>query len=139
MFGHEPIKEHDCLEDTARLIDAYTSAGETTPPGLRFCGADGAMTPERVLSVLYGHTAGTRRTLLHNAYPAAWTAFRDRTVGAGADRHVLVAMLAWAGRTTAEQARKRIQTNAVIAWTDAADRSPGLEELHRHLAPARRS
>lgn len=138
VFGHEPIKEGDCLEDTRRLVGAYTSTGkEETPLGLRFHGPDGAMTPLRVLSVLYGRTSDPQRWL-SNAYPAAWTAFHDRTIGAGADRHVLVAMLAWAGGISANQTRKRIQANATIAWTDAPDKAPGLEELHRHLAPARR-
>ena len=137
-YGGELIKADACVRDTKRLAAAYRAAGQAIPLGLRFHGRDGAMTPERVLSVLYGSSTDTC-TLLSNAYPAAWTAFRDRTLGSGADRHVLAAMLAWAGHATAPKgARTKIQANAATIWITAPDRAPGLEEIHRELAPARR-
>lgn len=137
LYGSELIGENDCTEDTTRLRGAYRTAGEPLPPGLQGDRRGGAMTPERVLSVLYGNMGPAGTTLLHNAYPKGWTAMRARTVESGADRHVLVAMLAWAGRTDAKAGSKRIFEHVPRLWAKAPLRSPGLERLHSALAPAR--
>jgi hypothetical protein len=137
LYGSELIGENDCPDDTTRLRIAYQTAGVPLPHGLQDDRRGGAMTPERVLSVLYGNMgpAGTR--LLQNAYPKGWTAMRARTVESGADRHVLVAMLAWAARTDARAGRERIFEHVPRLWANAPLRSPGLERLHSALAPAR--
>jgi hypothetical protein len=91
------------------------------------------MTPLRVLDTLY-----RGRGRLKDAYPAQWTAARMRLTDHGADRAVLLAMLAWAGSATRQAARGNIFATVPVIWSLTPERSPGLERLHQVVDRARR-
>ncbi len=133
-YGREPVTADGCPGDTQRMLEAYRRAGKVPPPGLRFASAAGAMTPERTMSIVFTD-GGLRR--VRNALPRTLGGMRDRTLMTGADRHVLIALWAWATRDSGAYS-KRVLAFVPLIWPDAPDKAPGLEELHAHLASARR-
>ena len=126
-----PVRGTDCLEDTVRMREAFEKAGGLVPCGLRWHGPGGAMTPLRVLSVMY------RGENLSDAWPPAWTGLRMRSIDHGADRAVLAAMLAWGVRQSGAKQDHTIN-NVPIVWSLAPERAPGLEQLHAAIGDALR-
>jgi len=133
LFARSPIEGRDCIDDTRRMREAFEVAGLPVPCGLRYAHRDGAMTPLRVLDTLY--RGGGRLT---DAYPPEWTGMRMRLTDHGADRAVLLAMLAWAGATKRDSARKNIFGTVPVIWPLTPERSPGLEALHAVVDGAER-
>jgi hypothetical protein len=129
LFAAAPVRGTDCLEDTVRMREAFEKAGQPVPCGLRWHGQGGAMTPLRVLSVMY------RDENVSDAWPPAWTGLRMRTIDRGADRAVLAAMLAWGLRQSGAKQEHTIN-NVPIVWSLAPERAPGLEHLHAAIGDA---
>jgi hypothetical protein len=134
-YGDEPITATDCVAESERLVAAYERTDWLLPLGVRFGGPLGGMPPERVLSHLYGLEKGTVRRRLQNAYPPTWTGFYQRTVGSGADQHILAALLALTKSGPATDFKRRIRRFAPICWTVAPQRAQGLTSCTRRSLP----
>lgn len=119
----EHVPATACEADTRRVLADFATAGMNAPAGLLDAQAGGVMTPRRVLSALYSGQAP------RDAAPARWSDLRDRVIGRGGDRAVLLAMLAWAdGRDGA--AARRVRENVALVWERAPSRGPAVTELH---------
>lgn len=122
--GSHHVAATGCRADAAVIRAAHERDGLPVPSGLE----GNPMTPRRVLSVLYGNLK------LTDAAPAAWTDLRQRLLPRGADRAVLVALLAWADRNPTTSAATRLNRAVARVWSQTPERNPGFDELHAAIA-----
>ncbi|RKQ90864.1 hypothetical protein C8N24_0679 [Solirubrobacter pauli] len=128
--GPEHVAADGCKADTERVIAAFEAAGMHVPPGLREVQRGGVMTPRRVLSALFGDEG------LRAAKPKHWTDLRDRVLGRGGDRAVLLAILAWAAARRDAEA-DLVSSNVALVWARAPERGPAVPELHTAIDESR--
>jgi hypothetical protein len=125
-----PVSDAACVCDTEGMTNAYVEQERRVPVGLRYHGTGGAMTPRRIITVLY---TGEHKT---DAWPPTWTTLRTRVIDRGGDRMVLLAILAWALTTNDAAAARNVIDTVTTVWPITPDRSPGLEELHNAIRSA---
>lgn len=125
--GSHRVDENACRQDARRIAAEYEQAQQPLPRDI----AGDPMTPSRVLTVLYSNEG-----LTHGA-PAAWTDLRTRLLNRGADRTVLVALVAWARHDEGSTASKRLYAGVARLWSQTEERLPALGELHAAVDEAR--
>jgi hypothetical protein len=125
-----PVRSHECVEDTNRMAAAFKAAGVPVLPALTCFHRDHAMSPLRSLTALFEEDDRP------DIWQPAWTGWWNRTIGRGADRAVLAAMLAWGQRKSGPR-RANIVANVPVVWCLAPEQSPGLEQFHEAMRVAR--
>lgn len=117
----------DTRADSRRVAEAFRAAGQPAPPSILKRGGD-VITPRRALSILYGPDRYERSVAEPDVKNRA-----AKLKGAGADRAVLLGILAWAwpqsGALVAHNARRIV----AHAWRDLPSSTPAASELHERL------
>ena len=117
-------------QDSARVRRVYQEAGEPIPPRLTHNGGN-VITARRALSIAYGSKVRYLQSFAHGRTQETVSKF----AGVGADRAVLLGLLAWAWPRSDQRAG---YLRAVIAkaWSGAPIHSLSTPELHDELPPS---
>lgn len=123
VAGESGTEFVDCRGDSRRVAAAYREAREKVPPVLLQRGGD-VITPRRALCILYGPD----RYEASIAEPET-SKRAAKLIGTGADRAVLLGMLAWAWDRPGTRPSYLRQIIAAT-WSRAPVLSPAAPELH---------
>lgn len=130
VYGDDETGDTYTTEDSATVRDTYRRQREKIPPGLALNGGN-VITARRALSIAYG----PKSRFVQSIATAQTRDAIGKLIGVGADRAVLLGLLAWAWPKTSTRA-ERMRTIIAGAWERAPVRGHAADELHEELPPA---